>query len=360
MKKIFFISLIIILFSCSDKKSNYPWSELTFDEVLSLKSDKIIFLDFYSDNWGACKRLEVETLNDSRVIDFTNQYLIPLKFDAWYDSTGQELFKKFNGYAIPLLVFLDGEGEELDRVVGYQDADDFLLTLNNVLNNQDTFISLFKKYNQGNRSVDLIDKLSIKSEERQDNEFSSELYQFVLDRVSEFDTEVYQRAKFYFAKQALKNDDTSKIKLFISNYNESNKLGPAYMELIRFYASKKDTLKEVETYKNMINSFIDSDIISISRKSSLLNSYAWRMGELELNLEDALSKSIKSIQMVDSLGDKAISSKPMLLDTKAEILWKMNEIDEAIIIIDKAIEMDPKSQYYKDQKIKFKNSKKGN
>jgi len=64
--------------------------------------------------------------------------------------------------------------------------------------------------------------------------------------------------------------------------------------------------------------------------------------------------------MVDSLGDKAISSKPMLLDTKAEILWKMNEIDEAIIIIDKAIEMDPKSQYYKDQKIKFKNSKKGN
>tara|TARA_B100001029_G_C14971711_1_gene400641 strand:- start:55 stop:789 length:735 start_codon:yes stop_codon:yes gene_type:complete len=244
--------------------------------------------------------------------------------------------------------------------VGYQDANDFLLTLNNVLNNQDTFISLFKKYNQGNRSVDLIDKLSIKSEERQDNELSSELYQFILDRVSEFDVEVYQRAKFYFAKQALKDDDTSKIKLFISNYNESNKLGPAYMELIRFYASKKDTLQEVETYKNMINSFIDSDIISISRKSSLLNSYAWRMGELELNLEDALSKSTKSIQMVDSLGDKAISNKPMLLDTKAEILWKMHKIDEAIIIIDKAIEMDPKSQYYKDQKIKFKNSKKGN
>jgi tetratricopeptide (TPR) repeat protein len=244
--------------------------------------------------------------------------------------------------------------------VGYQDADDFLLTLNNVLNNQDTFISLFKKYNQGNRNVDLIDKLSIKSEERQDNELSSELYQFILDRVSEFDVEVYQRAKFYFAKQALKDDDTSKIKLFISNYNESNKLGPAYMELIRFYASKKDTLQEVETYKNMINSFIDSDIISISRKSSLLNSYAWRMGELELNLEDALSKSTKSIQMVDSLGDKAISNKPMLLDTKAEILWKMNEIDEAIIVIDQAIEMDPKSQYYKDQKIKFKNSKKGN
>ena len=46
MKKIFFVSLTIILFSCSDKKSNYPWSDLTFNEVLNLKTDKIIFLDF--------------------------------------------------------------------------------------------------------------------------------------------------------------------------------------------------------------------------------------------------------------------------------------------------------------------------
>ena len=40
----------------------------------------------------------------------------------------------------------NGEGEELDRVIGYQNADDFLVTLNNVLNNQDTYMSLSKKY----------------------------------------------------------------------------------------------------------------------------------------------------------------------------------------------------------------------
>ena len=118
-------------------------------------------------------------------------YLIPLKLDAWYDSTGQELFSQFNGYAIPLLVFLNGKGEELDRVVGYRNADDFLLILDNVLNNQDTFMSLSKQYNEGNRNIDLIDKLSIKSEERQDNELSSELYTIVLDRVSEFDVKIF-------------------------------------------------------------------------------------------------------------------------------------------------------------------------
>ena len=96
------------------------------------------------------------------------------------------------------------------------------------------------------------------------------------------------------------------------------------------------------------------------RKSSFLNSYAWRMSELELNLEDALLKSIYSIEIVDSLGVDVASRKPMLLDTKAEILWKMNKIDEALTVINQAIEMDPESQYYQEQKTKFQNSKKGN
>ncbi len=286
--------------------------------------------------------------------------MIPLKLDAWYDSTGQKLFEEFNGYAIPLLVFLNGKGEELDRVVGYKDVDEFLSILNNVLNNQDTFMSLSKLYEEGDNNPDLIDKLSIKSEERQDENLSNELYDFVLDNASYFDIEVIERAKYYFAKQDLKNDNTSPIKLFISEYKESDNLGSAYMDLIRFYASKKDTIQEVETYKNMINIFLISNIIPISRKSSFLNSYAWRMSELEVNLEDALLKSIYSIQIVDSLDIDVVSRKPMLLDTKAEILWKMNKIDKAITVINQAIEMDPEYQYYQDQKIKFENSKKGN
>ena len=50
----------------------------------------------------------------------------------------------------------------------------------------------------------------------------------------------------------------------------------------------------------------------------------------------------------------------MFLDTKAEILWKMNKVEEAIAVINNAIEMDPEYQYYQEQKTKFQNSKKGN
>ena len=45
--KHFILILILFLFGCSEK---YPWSDLSLDEALALKSDKIIFLDFYSNN----------------------------------------------------------------------------------------------------------------------------------------------------------------------------------------------------------------------------------------------------------------------------------------------------------------------
>tara|TARA_B000000475_G_scaffold258800_1_gene241162 strand:+ start:917 stop:1069 length:153 start_codon:yes stop_codon:yes gene_type:complete len=50
MKKFILLTIAIILLSCDDKPSVYPWSSLTYEEALNLKTDKIIFLDFYSDN----------------------------------------------------------------------------------------------------------------------------------------------------------------------------------------------------------------------------------------------------------------------------------------------------------------------
>ena len=57
-----------------------------------------------------------------------------------------------------------------------------------------------------------------------------------------------------------------------------------------------------------------------------------------------------------SLIDEAHQMYPMIIDTKAEILWKLDQIDEAIEVIDKAILLDSESQYYKAQKEKFSDS----
>ena len=51
------------------------------------------------------------------------------------------------------------------------------------------------------------------------------------------------------------------------------------------------------------------------------------------------------------------SLQQRIIDTEAEVLWKLKRYDEAIIAIEKAISIDPENNYFLDQKQKFKESK---
>jgi len=206
-------------------------------------------------------------------------------------------------------------------------------------------MSLFEKYTKGDKNSDLIDKLSYKSEIRNNDSLSTELYSIILNNQSKYDTSIIERADFYFAKLELKNDNISKMNNFINSYTESDRVGDAYNQLAYYYRNVKDTLSEISTLKKMVDKF--------SNNPSSLNGYAWRMSELNKELKDALNKIDKAL----SLTEKDNPSYPQLLDTKAEILWRMDLFDDAIIIIDEAISIDDEYQYYKDQRDKFKKSK---
>jgi tetratricopeptide (TPR) repeat protein len=85
-----------------------------------------------------------------------------------------------------------------------------------------------------------------------------------------------------------------------------------------------------------------------------LNAYAWRMAEIETNLEDALIKAREAVVLTtDEPGRQA-----NIIDTEAEVLWKMNRFDDAIESIERAISIEPENQYFRDQKEKFIKSKK--
>ena len=102
--------------------------------------------------------------------------------------------------------------------------------------------------------------------------------------------------------------------------------------------------EELSIYKLYLQYFMEN--------SNFLNTYAWRMTELNRNLDDALDKVDLSLSLIDENNQMY----PMILDTKAEVLWKLDKTDEAIKVIDKAILLDSESQYYKAQKEKFLNS----
>ena len=80
-----------------------------------------------------------------------------------------------------------------------------------------------------------------------------------------------------------------------------------------------------------------------------LNQFSWRMTELDLNLDLALTKINHALNIIDQDANGIAN----IIDTKAEVLWKLGRIVEAIKIIEEAILLDPTNDYYLNQKEKF-------
>ena len=105
--------------------------------------------------------LETSTLNDRNVIELATNNFINLKIDAETDY-GRPLFEKFKGSGYPLVLFLDSNGEELDRFYGYIPPYEFIIKIQNVIDGKGTFTYYLDEYNKNNHSAEILSSLADK------------------------------------------------------------------------------------------------------------------------------------------------------------------------------------------------------
>lgn len=104
------------------------------DQALQQAKGKFVMLDFYADWCVACKEFERYTFQDTRVRKLLDNMVV-LQVDATKNSNDDwELMSRFGLFGLPGIVFFDQHGNELTplKVVGYQNADKFLVSLNGV------------------------------------------------------------------------------------------------------------------------------------------------------------------------------------------------------------------------------------
>lgn len=101
------------------------------------KQNKPIFIDFYAAWCGPCKMLERYTFSNGKVGAYTNRHYIAYRVDA-EKGEGPRLANQYRIRAYPTIVFLDPQGRELGRHVGYTDAEGFLVLLNRFKERYDT------------------------------------------------------------------------------------------------------------------------------------------------------------------------------------------------------------------------------
>jgi len=92
---------------------------------------KPVMLDFYADWCVSCKEMEAFTFSDPRVRAQLDGMLLLQADVTAHNEADRALLKRFSLFGPPGIIFFDAQGREIKglRVVGYQNAERFLKTL---------------------------------------------------------------------------------------------------------------------------------------------------------------------------------------------------------------------------------------
>ena len=96
---------------------------LSWEEALqkAQAENKLIFVDFYAEWCGRCKRLKENTFPDPQVGTLFNEMFINLAFDI-EKADGKALAEKYDVRRHPTLLFVNGQGEVVEHATGFQNT----------------------------------------------------------------------------------------------------------------------------------------------------------------------------------------------------------------------------------------------
>lgn len=271
-----------------------------------------------------------------------------MKIDA--EKAGETVARRYNVQAYPTILFVRAGGKEVERIIGYRPAEAFLSEIERINRGEDTYESLYLGSFEDQSNLDLALKLGRKLDERGDYGDAVEVWERV-QGLAKPGSETVSLSAFKIAESRARSTDyPALLEDYMSSAGSAVYHTEAFRTLVRIYRGNKDEQAEAKTYQALVNHLAGTPELT----AGLLNSYAWRMTQLNTNLGDALEKIILAVDMA---GAEDGEQRSELLDTQAEVLWKLDRTDQAIEIMNMCIELVPGKQYFLDQKAKFEATK---
>lgn len=129
---------------------------ITYDEAIAAAKaeNKLVFMDFYTDWCGPCKRMAREVFPQKKVGDYMNEKFVCIKLNA--EKEGKELADLYKIEAYPTFIAIDADKNIVLTKVGGGNADDFIADIDRMLDPDRTPERMKARYEGGERTPKLI------------------------------------------------------------------------------------------------------------------------------------------------------------------------------------------------------------
>ncbi|NOY88011.1 MAG: thioredoxin fold domain-containing protein [FCB group bacterium] len=275
MKKIcgtsLFFIIMVLAVSCGQKKiekklTTAPsYSSLADAKAAATPTKKLIAIDFYTDWCSWCKKLDTEVYTDPKVISLFSHEMVLAKINAEKDTV---LANEFHISGFPTIVLTDSDGKEIDRIIGYLPAADFLQTLQNYQKGIGTLADLLQQADTVNdRSLyfEIADKYKYRGGDKE----AIKWYQKVIDEGKPTDSlsgesrmalaDMFRRAKDY--DKALKSFSS-----IMKDFKRQSFAMDAEIWKAIVYRQKSDTAKAITAFENFIKHYPNSKDVGYATK----------------------------------------------------------------------------------------------
>ncbi len=132
--RIFKIIFSVIVFAVSvyalipAKKNSPDWQ--TFSESkyeASLKNNERMIIDFYADWCIPCKELDAQTFSNEKVVKESQRFTCyKVDMTETLSDATEKLRNRFKIVGMPTVLIVDSEGNEIERLTGFVNAEEFL------------------------------------------------------------------------------------------------------------------------------------------------------------------------------------------------------------------------------------------
>ncbi len=311
------------------------------------KTQQAILLEFTTEWCGTCKKFKKEVLSNPKVQELFS-IVLSIEYDA-EKGEGAKIAEQFKIANYPTFVFLDPEGNEIDRYIGFLDIDNFLITAKNIFQEKNTLKDYIRQLQTRPQDITLHYEIGLRYGWKLDSENAMIFLGYVAKRdpQNQFgftDKSLYQIGRV-LSKTGKSEQAIDYLQKLIATFPQSLERASAYSLLAKTYDNSGREDLALKTYRSYLN--------ENKTDPKAQNAFAWFCAGKKIALDEALIVAQKA---VESTNEK----EPGILDTLAEVLFAKQEIDAAVSTIDKAIALDPEDKYYYKQKTRFLAAKESN